>query len=198
MTLVAPTAVQQDALAEVVNIGSGHAASMLARLVGGDGVMVEVPHVSLVDSAQLATLLGGGGTQVLAAEFSIDGGLPGRLFWVLPRADARRLSARLLRRPTAGGPLSADETSALNEAANIVASACLTGIGRLLNLKLLPSPPDLAEGAVETLLGGKGASFDAVVMEARFAARDSPSYGGQLVMVFDAAGIAALLGMLGL
>jgi chemotaxis protein CheC len=196
--LVAPTAIQQDALAEVANIGSGHAASMLARLVGGDGVMVDVPRVSLVDSAKLASLLGGAGTQVLAAEFSIDGGLPGRLFWVLPRDDARRLSGRLLRRPTARGPLTADETAALNEAANIVASACLTGVGRLLQLKLLPSPPDLAEGEVGTLLGGKGASFDAVVMEARFAARDSPSFGGQLMMVFDAAGIQALLTRLGL
>jgi chemotaxis protein CheC len=198
VNLTAPTAIQQDALAEVANIGSGHAASMLARLVGGDGVMVDVPRVSLVDSAQLATLLGGAGTQVLAAEFSIDGGLPGRLFWVLPREDARRLSGRLLRRPTAHGPLTQDETAALNEAANIVASACLTGIGRLLKLMLLPSPPDLAEGEVETLLGGKGAHFDAVVMEARFAARDSPSFGGQLMMVFDGAGIQTLLTRLGL
>ncbi len=198
MSLVAPSAIQLDALAEVVNIGSGHGASMLARLVGGDGVMVDVPRVSLVDSEQLASLLGGAGTQVLAAEFSIDGGLPGRLFWVLPRGDARRLSGRLLRRPAVSGALTPDEAAALNEAANIVASACLTGIGKLLQLKLLPSPPDLVEGEVGTLLGGKGARFDAVVMEARFASRDSPTFGGQLVMVLDAAGLRALLTRLGL
>lgn len=198
MKLQAPTASQQDALAEVANIGSGHAASMLARLLGGLGVMIDVPRVSLVDSAKLASLLGGAGTEVLAAEFSIEGGLPGRLFWVLPREDARRLCGRLLHRSTATGPLSPDETGALSEAANIVASACLTVLGGLLRLKLLPSPPDLVEGEVGQLLGGAGASFDALVLEARFASRDSPGFGGQLMMVFDAEGMSTLLGRLGL
>ena len=196
MTLAAPSASQQDALAEVANIGSGHAASMLARLISGLGVMVDVPRVSLVDSAQLVSLLGGAGTQVLAAEFSIDGGLPGRLFWVLPREDARRLAGRLLRRPTATGDLNADEAAALTEAANIVASACLTVVGGLLRLKLLPSPPDLAEGEVGTLLGS-GTHFDAVALEARFASTDSPGFVGQLMMVFGAEGMQTLLTQLG-
>ena len=56
MTLTAPTALQADALAEVANIGGGHAASMLARLISGLGVMVDLPRVSLVDSKQLAEL----------------------------------------------------------------------------------------------------------------------------------------------
>ncbi len=197
MTLAAPTATQQDALAEVANIGSGHAASMLARLISGLGVMVDVPRVSLVDSAQLVSLLGGAGTEVLAAEFSIDGGLPGRLFWVLPREDARRLAGRLLRRPTATGPLNVDEAAALTEAANIVASACLTVVGGLLRLKLLPSPPDLAEGEVGKLLGSGKGSFDAVVLEARFASTDSPGFVGQLMMVFGAEGMRTLLTQLG-
>ncbi len=197
MTLAAPTASQQDALAEVANIGSGHAASMLARLISGLGVMIDVPRVSLVDSPQLVSLLGGAGTQVLAAEFSIDGGLPGRLFWVLPREDARRLAGRLLRRPTASGPLNDDETAALTEAANIVASACLTVVGGLLRLKLLPSPPDLAEGDVATLLGSGTGSFDAMVLEARFASTDSPGFVGQLMMVFGAEGMRTLLSRLG-
>ena len=116
---------------------------------------------------------------------------------MLPRDDARRLSGRLLRRPTATGALSSDETGALTEAANIVASACLTVVGGLLRLKLLPSPPDLAEGEVGQLLGGEG-SFNAVVMEARFASRDSPGFGGQLMMVLGADGMGTLLSRLGL
>lgn len=196
MTLAAPSASQQDALAEVANIGSGHAASMLARLISGLGIMVDVPRVTLAETAQLVSLLGGAGTQVLAAEFSIEGGLPGRLFWVLPREDARRLAGRLLRKPTATGPLNADETAALTEAANIVASACLTVMGGLLRLKLLPSPPDLAEGEVGTLLGS-GSAFDAVALEARFASTDSPGFVGQLMMVFGAEGMKTLLQQLG-
>ncbi len=196
--LTAPTASQQDALAEVANIGSGHAASMLARLISGIGVMLDVPRVSLVNSLQLVSLLGGAGTQVVAAEFSIDGGLPGRLFWVLPRDDARRLAGRLLRRPTAVGTLTSDETAALTEAANIVASACLTVVGGLLRMRLLPSPPDLAEGEVGRLLGSGTSSFDAVVLEARFASTDSPSFVGQLMLVLGAEGMQTMLTRLGL
>lgn len=191
-----PSASQVDALREVANIGSGHAASMLARLVGGLGVMTEVPHVALADGNQLIGLLGGPGNRVLAAEFSIEGGLDGRLFWIVPLEDARRLGARLLRRPTATGKLSADEASALNEAANIVASACLTVLGGLTRLKLLPSPPDLVEGDVGTLVAGQ--TETKVVLEARFQSTDAPSFGGQLLITLGAAGVATLLSRLGL
>ena len=90
-----------------------------------------------------------------------------------------------------------DEIAALTEAANIVASACLTVVGGLLPLKLLPSPPDLAEGDVATLLGSGTGSFDAMVLEARFASTDSPGFVGQLMMVFGAEGMRTLLSRLG-
>ncbi len=191
-----PTAPQQDALREAANIGGGHAASMLSRLVGGLGVMVEVPRIAPADGQQLVTMLGGPGTHVLGAEFTIEGGLDGKLFWVLPKDDAHRLGARLLRRPTSAGHLSADETLALSEAANIVASACLSVLGGLTRLKLAPSPPDLASGDVATLLGGVG--HEGWVLETRFFSTDAPSFGGQLLLLLSREGVKTLLERLGL
>jgi chemotaxis protein CheC len=196
VTAAQPTAPQQDALREAANIGGGHAASMLSRLVGGLGVMVEVPRIAPADGAQLVALLGGAGTHVLGAEFTIEGGLDGKLFWVLPKEDARRLGARLLRRPTSAGHLSADEALALSEAANIVASACLSVLSGLTRLKLYPSPPDLADGDVATLLAGEGRQGWA--LETRFQSTDAPSFGGQLLLLLSPEGVKTLLDRLGL
>ena len=83
------TARQEDALREVANMGSAKAASMLARLVGDVGVLVDVPVVLSANRYQLGWLLGGRDVKVHAATFGIEGELPGQLWWVLKDDDAR-------------------------------------------------------------------------------------------------------------
>ena len=113
---------QEDALRELANLGSAKAASMLARLVGDVGVLVDVPSVLSVTRSQVGWLLGGSDVRVLAATFGIEGELSGQLWWVLREGDARRLGQRLLARPGVSGPLSSSSANAaLAEAANIAA-----------------------------------------------------------------------------
>ena len=198
MTAHNSTALEQDALREVANIGAGHAASMLARLVGGVGVMLDVPRVMPGGSMSLTTLLGGEGTEVVAVKLGIQGGLRGMMWWVLPRADAMRLGARLLRRPAAHGHLSSDDHAALAEAANVVASACLSAIGDMSRVPLLPSTPELLEGDVSTLMGNEESGAQSLVLESRFHSTDAPTFGGQLVLTFDGVSLAVLMEKLGL
>jgi chemotaxis protein CheC len=192
----APNQKQQDALREVANIGGGHAASMLARLVGGLGVMTEVPRVTQTEVGQLPQLLGGIGLRAVTIGFTFDGGLKGHLWWVLPVDDARRLGGRLLARPTANGRLSTEERGALAEAANIVASSCCSAIGTLVRALVVPSTPHLQEGDVGMVLGAYPASTAATVLDARFFSNDSPTFGGQLLIMFDEENVKALLGLL--
>jgi chemotaxis protein CheC len=193
---VATTLTQQDALREVANIGGGHAASMLARLVGGLGVMTEVPRVSHVDVGQLPVLMGGVGMRAVTIGFTFDGSLQGHLWWVLPAEDARRLGGRLLARPTANGRLSTEERGALAEAANIVASSCCTAIGQLLRARVVPSTPHLQEGDVGMVLGAYPASAPALVLDARFHSNDAPTFGGHLLLMLDIENVRTLLGQL--
>lgn len=193
------TALEQDALREVANIGAGHAASMLARLVGGVGVMLDVPRMLPGGSVSMTTLLGGAGTDVVAVKLGIQGGLRGEMWWVLPRADAARLGGRLLRRPALHGKLSNDEHSALAEAANVVASACLTAIGQMARVPLLPSTPQVFEGDVAEVMEGREESpAPPLVLESRFHSTDAPTFGGQLVLTFDGMSLAVLMEKLGL
>jgi chemotaxis protein CheC len=196
--LASTTALEQDALREVANIGAGHAASMLARLVGGVGVMLDVPRVLPGGAVSMTTLLGGEGTHVVAVKLSIQGGLRGQMWWVLPREDAARLGGRLLRRPALHGKLSNDEHSALAEAANVVASACLDAIGKMSRVPLLPSTPQVFEGDVAEMMATEENTSPPLVLESRFHSTDAPTFGGQLVLTFDGLSVAVLMEKLGL
>lgn len=203
MPALAPSAVQQDALGEVTNIGTGHAASMLARLVGALGVMVDVPRVWVTPAEGLVTVMGGGGPQMLSAGFRIEGGLTGWLVWALPLGDAKTLGDRLLLREKVlpGHVQGSGRDEALSEAANIVASACLSAIGTLTGLRLLPSPPSLEEGEVGALLREAseeaGPHAQVVVLESRFQSTDTPAFGGRMALVLPPASLEVLLRKLG-
>ncbi|MFZ5472238.1 MAG: chemotaxis protein CheC [Myxococcota bacterium] len=203
MTQDTPSELQLDALREVANVGCGHAANALSQLVGGRVVRIDVPHVSLVNAAQMATLVGGADAEVVAALLTLQGELGGCILLVLPAPGARALAALLVDDPPPpGGELSELEKSALGEAANIVASACLSAIGNLAQLKLLPSPPTLVHDQAEGMLRQALATTRApqgllLVLEARFQAVGMPELTGQLLVLPDRASLAKLLTSLG-
>ncbi|MBI3185407.1 MAG: chemotaxis protein CheC [Myxococcales bacterium] len=197
----APSELQLDALREVANVGCGHAADALSRLVGGRRVCMEVPRVAVTASSELELLLGGPDVRVVASMFQLERPLSGCLVLALREEDARLLCSLLLGVHAGGGPLDELRRSALTEAANIVASACLNAMGRLTSLTLLPSTPVMAQGGaqsvLEELLGSSCSAAGQLVLEARFYTAASPLVGGQLLLLPDRAGLNALLSSLG-
>lgn len=196
-----PSELQLDALREVANIGCGNAASALSRLVGGRRVSIEVPRAHVVEVDDLTVLVGGHERQVVAATLEIHGQLAGRVMVMLERGDAHRLCELLLNAPTEPR-LREAERSAFAEAANIIASACLSAIGQLTGLALLPSVPQVEEddaaSLVEELLERSDPSVGvAVVLETRFAATAALPFEGQLLVVPHPASLKTLLGRLG-
>ncbi|HEX5747228.1 MAG TPA: chemotaxis protein CheC [Archangium sp.] len=193
-----PSDIQLDALREVANIGCGHAVNALARLVGGRTVNLSVPRAVLASAADVAELLGGAEAPVVAAKLGMEGQLRGVLLLVLPREDSAALEALLLRRQDAPAE---ERESALSEAANIVASACLSAIGTLTGWRLLPTVPELVRGpaglvvsrAVTEAQGGDRM----VVLETRFSAVGAPSVSGQVLLVLERDSSRALLTRLG-
>jgi len=196
-----PSELQLDALREVANVGCGNAASALSRLVGGRRVSIEVPRALVVDVDDLSALVGGHERQVVAATLEIKGEMAGRVMVVLESGDAHRLCELLLNAPTEH-KLREAERSAFSEAANIVASACLTAIGQLTGLALVPSVPTVDEddgaSVVEELLHRSDPSVGvAVVLETRFTASAALPFEGQLLVVPHPASLKQLLSRLG-
>lgn len=201
MSSLSPTELQLDALREVANVGCGHAATALSRLVGGRQVRIDVPRALVADPADLPALLGGEEQRVVAASLGMQGGLSGSLLLVLPEEDARRLCSLLLNAPGEGA-LREDERSAFSETANIVASACLTAISHLTGLRLLPTVPTVAQTLAGVVVDDVLAQVEAeagvvVVLEARFLAVAAPPIEGQILMVPDRASLKRLLETLG-
>ncbi len=193
-----PSDIQLDALREVANIGCGHAVNALARLVGGRTVNLSVPRAVLAAAAEVAELLGGAEAPVVAAKLGMQGQLRGVLLLVLPREDSTALEALLLRRQDAPAE---ERESALSEAANIVASACLSAIGTLTGWRLLPTVPELVRGAaglvVSRAITEAQGGDRVVVLETRFSAVGAPAVSGQVLLVLERESSKALLTHLG-
>ncbi len=193
-----PSDLQLDALREVANIGCGHAVNALARLVGGRTVNLSVPRAVLAAAAEVAELLGGGEAPVVAAKLGMEGQLRGVLLLVLPREDSAALESLLLRRQDAPAE---ERESALSEAANIVASACLSAIGTLTGWRLLPTVPELVRGTAGLVVSRAVAEAQGgdrmVVLETRFAAVGAPAVSGQVLLVLERESSKALLARLG-
>jgi chemotaxis protein CheC len=196
-----PTELQLDALREVANVGCAHAASALSQLVGGRKVQIDVPRVMVTPINEMAGLVGGADARVVAAQLGMEGELKGHLLLVLPEKDAFELVGLLLNE-RGHAPLSEIQLSALGEAANIVASACLSAIGTLANLRLLPSIPTLNHDTVGQVLDDASELSDTgsglvVLLEARFFTATQPLVGGELWVLPDEASLQKLLQRLG-
>lgn len=197
-----PTPLQLDALREVANIGVGHAATALSRLVGGRKVHIDVPRAHVADGESLPGLLTFPQEPLLLASFEVLGEMQGRLLFVMPQSDAVGLAKILARQVPGGAGDQAIHKSALAEAANIVASACLSAIGDLTQMTLLPSVPAVVERTDRAVLAEavreveEGAGLG-VVLEARFEANTDHPFSGQLLMVPAYASVKRLLGKLG-
>jgi len=193
-----PSTAQLDALREVANIGCGHAANALSRLMGGRTVDLSIPRVLMTGPSDAVGLLGGD-APVVAAWLGIQGGLRGTLLLVLSREDCATLESLLLE----GQPvIQAERDSVVAETANIVASACLSALGRLTGWRLVPTVPTVLRGGAEGVVSDavrqvEGDASRVVVLEARFRAAAAPPVGGQLLLVLERESIRDLLARLG-
>ncbi len=145
---------QLDALREVANIGSGHAATALSQLTGRR-IWVDAPTIRVVPVEEVAGLTGGQDEVVACVVMQVLGDLAGRTIQVFPGATASRLAGILLRRDDIGFPdgFGEVEKSALKEAGNILGAAYLNALSDFLGMLLLTSVPGLAidlAGAVLT------------------------------------------------
>ncbi|HZH02274.1 MAG TPA: chemotaxis protein CheC [Myxococcaceae bacterium] len=194
---------QLDALRELVSIGCGHAAGALSRMMGGRPVLTDLPWAGMSTGAETAERGGGTRTAVVSSAFRTTGELHSSLLIVLFDNDARHLCGALLR--TASEPakdLTEVERSALSEAANIAASACLNAVGTLTGFKLLPTVPALRQStigaAVEKALRDAGFAQDpALTLEARFFAPAEPRIAGRIILIPDRGEVEELLRRLG-
>lgn len=193
---------QLDALRELANIGCGHAASALSKLLGGAPVGIEVPRAELIEVRALSDHFGGPDTRLVAVTTDVSGALSGLLLVLMREQDARSLAGLLLG-GLPRGPFSEEARSAICEAGNIVGSACLCAIARAFSLELMPSVPRFAQGAADAVLASAleerpGAAARALVLETRFLPRQRQDFAGHFLIVPDLQSLSRILEAMGL
>lgn len=135
-----------DILKEVGNIGAGHAATALSKLLNKT-IDMKVPHVRIVSFDQITELVGGSDNVVAAIYLRIEGEAPGNMFFMLPVDEATQLIQYL----TGDSSFDFDQPpypelglSALQEVGNILAGSYLSAFSDFTKLNLQPSVPALS------------------------------------------------------
>jgi chemotaxis protein CheC len=190
------TAVQEDALIELLNIGFGRAAASLSQLTG-HRVLLEVPHVTIhpVDEVS-ATLEEVIRTDVTTVHQIFSGPVAGDALLILDQAGAAMLKELLTNEPALPLAIDASAREVITEIGNILLNACLGTFGNLLEVQVSFSVPQLSLeslGAIlETLRVNQEGLKYALVVHAGFKLRDA-EVRGYLVIVLSIASLDRLI-----
>jgi chemotaxis protein CheC len=133
---------QLDMMHEVINIGTGHAADALSRLID-EKVLVNVPEVKMVPLAKMPEHLGGPETPIVGLYFRFSGDLAGSILLFLPEEVTGSLVQFLTAGVDLGDPQEKEnvQKSALMELGNIVANSYLNAIAELMDMRIFISVP---------------------------------------------------------
>lgn len=186
-----------DALREVANIASGHAATALGQLIERR-VMITVPTFTAGTVDDIPGLLGYRDQPVAVAVMHVLGDLKGTLAFLMHESKARELSAMLLRRPDEGGGLDALGRSSLAETANILGGAYANALAGLLGRTVMLSVPTFGieppERVLEQQRRESPAAQVALCIETQLMVDEcGTGYGGHIVLLPDGDGLRLLL-----
>ena len=195
------TQFQLDALREIGNIGSGHAATALSTLLQRR-INMSVPEVWAVPFEQLSAIVGQLDMPQATIYVKVEGEAPGKAVFFFPVESAEIMVQTLL---GSNEPLDlyADEMaqSALKEVGNILVSSFVMALTQFSGIPLHPSVPALAVDMI-------GASLDAIFLE-EGTLDDTvlfidtqltgiPKIEGQFIFLPDEGSLKKLLGAMGL
>lgn len=190
------TALQQDALVELLNIGFGRAGASLSQLTG-HRVLLDVPQVTVHDIADLSAVLRNVITDEVASVHQIfSGPVAGDALLILDHQGAARLKELLTDEPALPLAIDASAREVLTEVGNILLNACLGTFGNILKVQVSFSVPRLnleSLGAiVESLRINREGLQYALVVHAGFRLRDR-EVKGYLVIVLSVSSLDRLV-----
>ncbi|MFZ3587899.1 chemotaxis protein CheC [Bacillus sp. DJP31] len=135
-----------DILKEVGNIGAGHAATALSKLLNKK-IDMKVPDVKIVSFNEMMEVVGGSEKIVASVFLRVEGDAPGSMFFILSIEQASRFIQQLTNDPTFSFkelPHPEMALSALQELGNILSGSYLSSFSDFTRLNLYPSVPAIS------------------------------------------------------
>lgn len=192
------TETQIDALKEVGNIGTGHAATALSQLIKKK-IMITVPTARVIDIREVPNLLGDSNSIVAGIVMNVLGDITAKILLLLTRESALSLADMLLQKPVgASKVLSEVGSSAIKETGNIVSGAYMNALNEFLGLMLLPSVPSLVFDIAGAILGSLAEGFEGMSqkilsVETQFSEANDKVINGYLLLIPDEPSVRVLL-----
>lgn len=134
---------QFDVLREIGNIGAGHAATALSKLMQKE-IDMKVPQVRIIPFDEVADCVGGAENVVVTVFLRVEGDSPGNMFFILDMDSATHLLHQVTGISKTVQEWGEMEVSALHEIGNILTGSYLSSLADFTQLNLQPSVPGLA------------------------------------------------------
>jgi len=156
--------IEQDALAEIANMGVSRAATSLRRMVG-EQVLLSVPAVSIVSRRTASRMVEKGHSpKLVAVQQSFEGPFSGRALLIFPEAQSLELVRSIVGEDHSLEDVIDLEQEALAETGNIILNACLATIANVLRRTMRMSLPSIIRGDGDALFGVREDSSDGLVL----------------------------------
>jgi len=195
------TQFQLDALREIGNIGSGHAATALSTLLQRR-IDMSVPEAWAVPFEQVSTIVGQLDTPQAVIYVKVEGDAPGKAVFFLP-IESAQIVVQALFGTNEPMDLYTDEMaqSALKEVGNILVSSFLIALTQFSGIPLQPSVPALAVDMIGAILDAillEEGTLDDTVLFIDTQLSGIPKIEGQFIFLPDDGSLKKLLGAMGL
>jgi chemotaxis protein CheC len=188
------SAIEQDAIAEIANIGVSRAAASLRAMVS-EQVLLSVPEVRIVSRESAAQLVDGGdSTKLVAVQQSFEGPFSGKALLIFPQTQSLELVRSIVGADHSLEDVIDLEQEALAETGNIILNGCLATIANVLHSTMRMSLPTVVRGdgaALFDVEGGEKAGNMVLFLYIDFTIRNR-DIRGFIALLMDLPSIAAL------
>ncbi|MBM7613683.1 chemotaxis protein CheC [Alkaliphilus hydrothermalis] len=189
-----------DVLKEVGNIGSGNAASALAKMIQ-KRIDMDVPNVRLLSFEDVASVLGGEEMVVAGIYFQVEGDIDGNIMFLLDISSSKVLTSMLMGREDYTGDLDDMDRSALQEIGNILSGSYISSLSALTGLNLKLSVPSLCIDMAGAILSVPAIqfsqTFDNVLLIETILTEGDYEVKGNFFLIPDSGSFEKLLRSLG-
>ncbi|MDR4886476.1 chemotaxis protein CheC [Fredinandcohnia sp. QZ13] len=144
-----------DILKEIGNIGAGHSATALSKLLHRK-IDMQVPNVRIVSFDEMMEFAGGAENIVAGIFLRIEGDLTGNMFFILQLPQATTLIQDVIGDKNfsfASDSQNEMGISAFQEVGNILSGSYLTSLSDFTGLNLYPSVPGFSIDMVGAIIG---------------------------------------------
>lgn len=191
-----------DVLREIGNIGAGNAMTALSQLLQCK-VDMQVPQVKLLEFKDVGALMGGEEQIMVGIYLAVEGDITGSIMFLVKQDSAKHLVNKIMMGMggSEGPGLNEMELSAMKEVSNIITGAYLNSLSALTNLKIYPSPPELAVDMAGAILSVPAIEFGAIgdkilLIQSQF--YDDTMIDGYFILIPDLESYAKILRSLGM